>query len=80
MSERGNERSPLFKARVLTNDYICVLGTRLPCTALPEVLAPAGGWPQLIAAIAAGADAVYLGIREFNARARAENFDITGSV
>ena len=48
-------------------------------TALPEVLAPAGGWPQLIAAIAAGADAVYLGIRELNARARAENFDIQGS-
>lgn len=27
----------------------------------PKVLAPAGGWPQLEAAIAAGADAVYFG-------------------
>lgn len=31
--------------------------------AKPEVLAPAGGWPQLIAAVENGADAVYLGER-----------------
>ena len=43
----------------------------------PEVLAPAGGWPQLKAAIANGADAVYFGLQEgFNARARASNFAI----
>lgn len=40
----------------------------------PELLAPAGGYPQLRAAIAAGADAVYFGLSEFNARARAVNF------
>ena len=42
----------------------------------PEVLAPAGGWPQLRAAVANGADACYFGLQEgFNARARASNFN-----
>lgn len=43
--------------------------------AKPELLAPAGDWAALRAAIAAGADAVYFGLRAgFNARARAVNF------
>ncbi len=42
-------------------------------TALPELLAPAGGVEALYAAVAGGADAVYLGGR-FNARAYAKNF------
>lgn len=41
----------------------------------PEVMAPAGGWPQLRAAALNGADAVYLGLSSFSARARAANFD-----
>ncbi len=41
----------------------------------PEVLAPAGDESCLEAAIEAGADAVYLGLGGFNARARATNFD-----
>ena len=40
----------------------------------PEVLAPVGGWPQLEAAVQNGADAVYFGLTDFNARARASNF------
>src|SRR5260370_10874103 len=41
----------------------------------PELLAPAGDEDSLRAAIAAGADAVYFGLRGgFNARARADNF------
>ncbi len=40
----------------------------------PEVLAPAGGTEQLIAAVRCGADAVYLGAGGFNARRNAENF------
>ena len=40
----------------------------------PQLLAPAGGWPQLKAAVASGADAVYFGLTELNARARASNF------
>lgn len=42
----------------------------------PEVLAPAGGWPQLQAAVQNGADAVYFGVEAFNARARAANFSV----
>ncbi|MBA2481061.1 MAG: U32 family peptidase, partial [Planctomycetes bacterium] len=40
----------------------------------PEVLAPVGSPDCLPAAVAGGADAVYLGLRHFNARGRAENF------
>lgn len=41
----------------------------------PEILAPAGGPEQLIAAVRCGADAVYLGTKNFNARNSAANFD-----
>ncbi len=41
-----------------------------------ELLAPAGDWDSLLAGIAAGADAVYLGGKLFNARQNAANFDI----
>jgi U32 family peptidase len=37
----------------------------------PEVMSPAGYWPQLRAAIEAGADAVYFGLKHFTARAKA---------
>jgi len=40
----------------------------------PEVLAPVGSPACLPAAVAGGADAVYFGMRHFNARGRAENF------
>lgn len=40
----------------------------------PEVLAPVGNWAMLEAAVRAGADAVYLGMGNFNARRGAENF------
>lgn len=40
----------------------------------PEILAPAGGSEQLIAAVRCGADAVYLGTDGFNARQNAKNF------
>jgi putative protease len=36
----------------------------------PEVLSPVGHWPQLHAAINAGADAVYFGLTHFTARAK----------
>lgn len=42
----------------------------------PELLIPAGGIPQLIAAVENGADAVYLGGNAFNARINADNFDL----
>jgi putative protease len=36
----------------------------------PEVMSPAGHWPQLRAAIEAGADACYFGLNHFSARAK----------
>src|SRR3954451_14776992 len=36
----------------------------------PEIMSPAGHWPQLRAAIEAGADAVYFGLKHFTARAK----------
>lgn len=36
----------------------------------PELMSPAGGWPQLRAAVEAGADAVYFGLDSFHARAK----------
>ena len=41
----------------------------------PELLAPAGDWEALVAAVENGADAVYLGGKLFNARQSAANFD-----
>lgn len=41
----------------------------------PELLAPAGAWEALVAAVQNGADAVYLGGKMFNARESAGNFD-----
>ncbi|MFZ2412115.1 MAG: peptidase U32 family protein [Candidatus Methanoperedens sp.] len=42
---------------------------------IPELLSPAGDWPSLRSAIDAGADAVYFGIKGYNMRRAAENFD-----
>src|SRR5512136_1226149 len=43
-------------------------------TELPELLAPAGSLESFFAAMDRGADAVYAGLREFSARAKAKNF------
>ncbi len=40
----------------------------------PELMSPAGDWEALRAAVANGADAVYFGLDNFNARHRAHNF------
>ena len=42
----------------------------------PEILAPAGSYETLLAAVRAGADAVYLGLEQFNARRGAKNFTL----
>lgn len=41
-----------------------------------ELLAPAGNVESFIAAINAGADAIYMGLGKYNARAMAKNFDL----
>ncbi len=44
--------------------------------AKPELLAPAGSLESFFAAIEKGADAVYAGLQDFSARARAKNFSL----
>ncbi len=41
-----------------------------------ELLLPIGNWNCLKAAVENGADAIYFGVKEFNARKRAENFSL----
>jgi putative protease len=41
---------------------------------VPELLLPAGNIESFFAALKGGADAVYLGLKQFNARGRAKNF------
>jgi putative protease len=43
----------------------------------PELLAPAGSLESFFAAMEKGANAVYAGLREFSARARARNFTLS---
>src|SRR5262245_14783552 len=43
-------------------------------TRIPELLAPAGDWDCVRAAVENGADAIYFGLERFNARMRARNF------
>ncbi len=42
---------------------------------LPELLSPAGDFECLVAAVKGGADAIYIGSKQFSARAYAKNFD-----
>ncbi len=48
--------------------------TDFKALARPELLAPAGDWECVRAAVENGADAVYFGLERFNARMRAKNF------
>ncbi|MBP5307630.1 MAG: U32 family peptidase [Clostridia bacterium] len=41
-----------------------------------EILAPAGGEKSFYAAVSSGANAIYLGLKEFSARKNAENFSV----
>ncbi len=41
-----------------------------------EILAPAGSMESVIAAVRSGADAVYVGMKQFSARASAKNFSV----
>ncbi|MSN26007.1 MAG: U32 family peptidase [Geobacter sp.] len=45
-------------------------------TSKPELLAPAGSLESFFAAMEKGADAVYAGLQDFSARARARNFTL----
>ncbi len=43
---------------------------------IPELLAPAGDFTGLKAAVEAGCDSIYLGVKELNMRASAKNFEL----
>ena len=51
-------------------------GALAPTGSLPMILAPAGSRPSFLAALAAGADAIYCGLKSFSARMEARNFSI----
>lgn len=59
-----------------TEDLIVADAPSISIVRVPEILAPAGGREQFFAALQSGADAVYLGLKQFNARGRAENFTL----
>lgn len=42
----------------------------------PEIMAPAGDRQSFLAGVAAGADAIYLGLKHFSARMQAKNFGL----
>ena len=48
----------------------CIADSSYSGRLVPEILAPAGGREQFFAALYSGADAVFLGLKQFNARAR----------
>ncbi len=43
---------------------------------VPEIMAPAGDRASFLAGVAAGADAIYLGLKHFSARMQAKNFGL----
>ncbi|MFZ2323710.1 MAG: U32 family peptidase [Ignavibacteriaceae bacterium] len=57
-------------------EYKPISNTQLPTSKLPELMAPAGGWTMLRAAVSNGADAVYFGLDKLNMRAKAANFSV----
>jgi len=48
-----------------------------PAPAAPLILAPAGSKPSFLAALAAGAEAIYCGLKSFSARMEARNFTLS---
>jgi putative protease len=72
------ELAELLPPSVSAGAALAASGSAAPAQAdglrTPEILAPAGDMPAALAAFAAGADAVYLGLKHFSARMQAENF------
>jgi putative protease len=64
-------------AALAAESQLVALSAGIPGSAQPvELLAPAGGPEAAYAAFHYGADAVYLGLKKFSARAEAENFTL----
>ena len=47
-----------------------------PSSSIPQILAPAGNKASFLAALAAGADAIYCGLKQLSARMEAKNFTL----
>lgn len=47
-----------------------------PSSTIPQILAPAGNKASFLAALAAGADAIYCGMKQLSARMEAKNFSL----
>jgi len=61
----------------MSDSSLPIDSSETPKRLAPELLAPAGDWTCVTAAIENGADAVYFGLDSgFNARARAKNFSL----
>lgn len=59
------------------NQKLNTTNYQLPTTCQrPELMAPAGDWTMLRAAVSNGADAVYFGLDKLNMRAKAANFSV----
>lgn len=67
-----NKKSNLPKSK----DLNPTSNIHLPTPKLPELMAPAGDWTMLRAAVRNGADAVYFGVDKLNMRAKAKNFSV----
>ena len=50
--------------------------TEKPHPTAPAILAPAGSRASFLAALAAGAEAIYCGLKSFSARMEAKNFTL----
>ena len=61
-------------SRMVSNAAVLNLQSAIRSPQLPELLAPAGDWECVKAAVENGADAIYFGLEKFNARMRANNF------
>src|SRR5688572_14913036 len=61
---------------VLAADPATEQASRADSLSRPEILAPAGNAEMMHAAVENGADAIYFGLQEFNARLRAGNFSL----
>lgn len=57
-------------------EYKPISNSQLPISKFPELMAPAGDWTMLRAAVSNGADAIYFGLDKLNMRAKAANFSV----
>ncbi len=70
----GNAKSAIRNPQSALSALAPPCGAKAEIRNSPELLAPAGDWECVKAAVENGADAIYFGLDRFNARMRAQNF------